>query len=278
MTSPVLVTGATGMLGRAVIARLVAAGTPVRALSRGQQQPSAAVSWLTGDVTTGAGIARAVDGVGAIIHLASAPYRRGYTREVEVHGTRRLLEEAAAANVAHLLYTSIIGCDRIPWGYFRTKTEAERVVASGPVPASILRLGQFHDFVDQTFHSLARAGLLVGDRRVLAQPVDTADVAERIHAATRAGPSSRIEEFAGPEVLDLRLAAEQWSTATGTRRYILPVRVRGKLGKAFRAGHLTTSAAPRGVRTWRGYLSARYGEPRSSSPATHPHAEGDHLG
>ncbi|HIZ34252.1 MAG TPA: NAD(P)H-binding protein [Candidatus Ruania gallistercoris] len=259
MTPPVLVTGATGRLGRAVIARLVAAGVPVRALSRHPKQHTDAVSWVTGDVTTGAGIGQAVDGAGAIVHLASAPYRRGYTREVEIHGTQRLLEEAAAANVQHIIYTSIIGCDRIPWGYFRTKTEAEGMVAGGPVPSNILRLGQFHDFVDQTFRSLARTGLLVSDRRVLAQPVDTADVAERIHAAVRAGPSNRTEEFAGPEVLSLRSAAEQWSTATGTRRFILPVRIPGKLGRAFRAGHLTTSATPRGVRTWRDHLASRYG-------------------
>lgn len=264
MTRPVLVTGATGTLGRAVLTRLVAAGVPVRALSRHEHQRTTGVSWVTGDVTTGAGIAAAVEGAGAIVHLASAPYRRGYTREVEVGGTRRLLQAAASANVEHFLYTSIIGADQIPWGYFRIKVEAEQAVADGPVPASILRLGQFHDFVDQMFSSLARTGLLISDRSVLAQPVDPSDVAERICATLHARPSDRIEEFAGPEVLSLRTAAEQWSTATGTGRFILPVRVPGKLGKAFRAGHLTTSATPRGSRTWRDYLASRYG-PRSYS-------------
>lgn len=261
MTRPVLVTGATGMLGRAVLTRLVAKGMPVRALSRHPQQHTEGVSWVTGDVTTGAGIRQAVDGADTIVHLASAPYRRGYTREVEIDGTRRILEEARSANVQHILYTSIIGCDRVPWGYFRTKVEAERMVADGAVPASILRLGQFHDFVDQAFSSLAKAGLLVADRNVLAQPVDTSDVARRIHAAVGAGPCARIEEFAGPEVLSLRTAAEEWSTATRTRHFILPVRIPGQLGKAFRAGHLTSSAAPRGSVTWRDYLASRYGTP-----------------
>lgn len=268
MTPPVLVTGATGRLGRAVVARLVASGVPVRAMSRREHRHTAGVEWVTGDVSTGTGLRRAVDGAGTIIHLASAPYRRGYTREVEVHGTQRLLEAAASAEVPHPLYTSIIGCDRIPWGYFRTEAEVEGVVAGGPVPASVLRLGQFHDFLDQAFRSLARTGLLVSDRSVHAQPVDTADVAERIQAAVRAGPSNRTEEFAGPEILGLRTAAEQWSMTTRTRRFILPVRIPGRWGEAFRAGHLAATAAPRGARTWREYLASRYGTPASShSPA-----------
>ena len=97
MTPPVLVTGATGRLGRAVIARLVAAGVPVRALSRHPKQHTDAVSWVTGDVTTGAGIGQAVDGAGAIVHLASAPYRRGYTREVGDHGAEEVQNETGGS-------------------------------------------------------------------------------------------------------------------------------------------------------------------------------------
>jgi len=254
----VLVTGATGTLGRAVVARLLAADVAVRALSRHEHPGDDRVNWVTGDITTGSGIPSAVEGTRAIIHLASAPYRRGYTREVEVNGTRRLVDAAQAADVQHLVYSSIIGCDRIPWGYFKTKVEAENLIGEAAVPFSILRLGQFHDFVDQAFASLAKTGLLVTDRNVLAQPVATSDVADRILAALRAGPSSRVEEFGGPEVLTLHAAARQWSAATGKRRVILPIRIPGRLGRAFREGRLTAPAAPRGTRTWREYLTATY--------------------
>ncbi|WP_166348405.1 SDR family oxidoreductase [Phytoactinopolyspora limicola] len=255
---PVLVTGATGMLGRAVVARLVAADVPVRALSRRAQPSSENVTWVTGDITTGAGIREAIDGAKNIIHLASAPYRRGYTKDVEIDGTRRLLHEARTAGIQHIIYTSIIGCDQIPWGYFRTKVAAENIVRESPVPFTIARLGQFYEFVDQAFSTLARIGVMVSDRRVVAQPVDTGDVAQRLLTALRDGPNDNSVEFAGPEVLDLRTAAQQWLTSTGKRRPNMPVRIPGKLGKAFRAGHLTTRSEPRGSRTWSDYLKAKY--------------------
>lgn len=255
---PVLVTGAMGTLGRVVVTRLRSVGFPVRALSRRKRPPDDRIDWVVGDVTTGSGIGSAVDGIHTVVHLASAPYRRGYTRSVEIDGTRRLLDEAHVAGVQHIVYTSIIGCDRIPWAYFKTKVAAEELMARGPIPFSILRLGQFHDFVDRALSSLSGIGLLVADRKVLAQPVDTSDVAERMIAALRTGPTSGIEQFGGPEVLDLRIAARQWLTATGKRRPILPVRIPGRLGRAFRDGHLTAPAAPRGGRTWREYLAAKY--------------------
>lgn len=264
--APVLVTGATGRLGGAVTARLVAEGISVRALSRSSHESTATIDWFDGDIATGAGLRQATAGASAIIHLASAPYRRGYTREVEIGGTERLLAAARAAGVEHIIYTSIIGCDQIPWGYIRTKWEAERIVRDSAVPSSILRLGQFHDFIDQGLTALARTGLMVSDRGFVAQPVDTADAAGRILGMLREGPNDEIVEFGGPEVLDLRSAVEQWLEATGIRRPHLPIRIPGRLGRAFREGLLATQAEPRGTRTWQEFLRSTYGRDETRSP------------
>ncbi|MEU6698655.1 NAD(P)H-binding protein [Pseudonocardia sp. NPDC046786] len=257
--APVLVTGATGRLGRAVTTHLVTEGFSVRALSRGAREPTGTIDWVAGDIATGTGLHQATSGVSAIVHLASAPYRRGYTREVEIGGTGRLLAAAANAGVEHVIYTSIIGCDKVPWGYIRTKWEAEKIVRNSAVPSSILRLGQFHEFIDQGLTALARTGLVTSDRGFVAQPVDTADAAGRILGMLREGPCDEIVEFGGPEVLDLRTAVEQWLEATGTRRPHLPIHVPGKLGRAIRNGLLATQAEPRGTRTWQDYLKSRYG-------------------
>ena len=246
------------MLGRAVTARLVAECLPVRALSRGSRPSTAAIEWISGDIATGAGLAEATAGVSAIIHLASAPYRREYTRTVEIAGTQRLLVAAREAGSEQINYTSIMRCARIPWGYFRTKLEAERVVRESAVASSIIRLGQFFDFVDQAFTGLARTGLILSDRAIVAQPVDTADVAGRIVEILQRGPRDEPTEFGGPQQLGLREAADQWVRATGRRRLHVPVRVPGKLGAAFRAHHLTTRAEPRGTRTWQEYLADKY--------------------
>lgn len=112
----VAVTGGTGLLGRVVVARLAAMGTPVRVLSR---RPKPTVSpgsqWATVDLDTGAGIHDSLDGAGAIIHCATA--MRG-AKDV-VHA-QVLATAAQRASCRHLVYVSIVGLT----GYPSVTTEA----------------------------------------------------------------------------------------------------------------------------------------------------------
>lgn len=100
----VLVTGASGLLGRAVAAATLVAGHEVRTF---QRRPSGVpgASDLLGSVTDAAALARAVDGVDAVVHLAAKVSLAGDPAEfdtVNVGGTRALLAafSAAAANDA----------------------------------------------------------------------------------------------------------------------------------------------------------------------------------
>src|SRR5689334_16740998 len=127
---PVLVTGGTAQLGRAVVDLLGATGRPVRVLSR-----SAAEGRVRGDLATGAGLAEATAGVGAIVHCASNPRD---ARAVDVDGTRRLLDAAHAQGRPHVVYVSIVGVDRIPVPYYAAKLAAERIVAESGLPWTIL--------------------------------------------------------------------------------------------------------------------------------------------
>ena len=70
----VLVTGASGRLGRAVVPQLQAKGYDVRAMSRRSRSSTTGVEWVVADLATGAGVPDAVAGVDVILHLASAPY------------------------------------------------------------------------------------------------------------------------------------------------------------------------------------------------------------
>lgn len=250
----ILVTGGSGRLGRAVLERLSGGGFHVRAVSRGRR-PSGEVEWVVADLTTGDGVAAAVAGVDVIVHLAAAPYKGRYTAQVELDGTRRLLAAARAAGVRHVIYTSIVGVDRVPWGYFRTKVRAESVIRSGGVPWTIVRVTQFHEFVDQALRGLARLGVMVVDPGIEAQPVDVRDVAGVLTERVAAGPAESVIEYGGPQVLDADVALEQWMRARGVRRRVLRLRLPGKLGRAFRAGHMTTKARPTGTITWADYLS-----------------------
>ena len=155
----------------------------------------------------------------------------------------------------HLVYISIVGIDRVPWGYFRHKLAAERLVRDGDLPWSILRVTQFHQFADRALRAMSRLPALVGDAGILAQPVDPRDVADRIAGRIAAGPSMTIDEFGGPEVLHLDDAVAQWLNAHSKRRPVWHLRIPGQLGRAFRAGYLTTTARPAGQVTWRDYLA-----------------------
>jgi nucleoside-diphosphate-sugar epimerase len=110
----VLVTGGAGMLGREVVKQLTATGSSVRIMSRKRQPPNVlpTAEWAQADLETGQGIADAVTGVDVVVHAASSPFK--HTRQIDVDGTRFLLEQARVADVAHVIYISIVGSDRIP--------------------------------------------------------------------------------------------------------------------------------------------------------------------
>ncbi|MDF5752016.1 NAD(P)H-binding protein [Spongiactinospora sp. TRM90649] len=257
----ILVTGATGRLGTALLDAFPRDGLTVRAMSR-RPRSSAGAEWRTADLTTGEGVAPAVAGADTIVHLASAPYKGRYTGRVELDGTRRLLAAARECGVRHLVYLSIVGVDRVPWGYFRTKVMAEELVRQGGVPWTIMRVTQFHEFVDQALRGMARLPFLLADPGITAQPVDVRDVAGALLSLVADGPAGEIREYGGPEVLDVDTTLGAWRRARGVRRPVLRVRLPGRLGRAFRAGHLTTGARPSGTITWADYLAGSGGAGR----------------
>ena len=112
----ILVTGATGFVGAAVVRRLVAKGHAVRALVRArsdrQNLDSLPVDVVTGDLTDAESLARALAGCEGLFHVA-AEYQL-WVRDpatmyrVNVDGTRALLEAAGRAGVTRIVYTSSV--------------------------------------------------------------------------------------------------------------------------------------------------------------------------
>jgi uncharacterized protein YbjT (DUF2867 family) len=247
----VLVTGGSGRLGRLVVDRLRSVGQRVRVLTH---RAPTADDMVQGDLRDGTGLGAALDGVDAVVHCASDPRA---SAEVDLTGTRRLVDAALGAGSPHLVYVSIVGVDRIPWRHYRAKYDAERLVAGSGLPWTIQRATQFHPFLATMLEQLARPPVLLVPHSFRFQPVDPADVADRLVQQVASGPAGRAPDFGGPEVLDLTDLARTWLQATGRRRPILPVPVPGSLGKAFRAGRNLCPDHADGRGTWQEFLDSR---------------------
>ncbi|MCK1798728.1 NAD(P)H-binding protein [Streptomyces sp. XM4193] len=261
-SSPVLVTGGTGTLGRQVVHALRACGTPVRVMSRRPRETGAVedragppVQWAVADLVEGTGIADAVRGVTAIVHCATTLGR------ADVRATQRLVRTAhTSGGRPHFVYISIVGVDRVPMFYYRAKLAAERVVQDCGLPWTILRTTQFHDLVADVFaaqHRLPVVLTLGGDARL--QPIDSGEVAERLAALALVEPSGRAAEMGGPLVHDLRELASMSLRARGSSRPVLPLRLPGAAVRAVRSGGLLTEDRAVGAVDHETYLRRRYG-------------------
>lgn len=264
----VLVTGGTGGLGREVVREARSRGHTVRVASRrerpGDLPPGR--DWARLDLATGAGLEAALQGVEAVAHAASDPGRSG---AVDVEGTRRLVAAAARAGVDHLLYVSIVGVDHIPLAYYRSKLEAEALVTDGDVPWSVLRLTQFHAFVDALLGAAARAPLVMAvPSGFQVQSVDTGEAGARVVQALEDGPGRRLRDFGGPEVLPVERVARRWQEVRGVRKPLVPLPVPGRIARGFRAGHNTAPGGDRGTIRWGTWLEARGSAPSRATGTT----------
>ncbi len=150
----VLVTGATGTLGRRLILSLLGRVDHLVVLSRSPVSLFAdldQVESIRGDLVSGEGVDRACRGVDTVIHLASysplpgdpEPEEHPAHFDVTVTGTARLLASARRAGVERLVFVSSVRAERGATAYGRAKREAEEMLlsaaGSGPV-CTVLRL------------------------------------------------------------------------------------------------------------------------------------------
>ena len=250
-----MVTGGTGTLGRLVVQQLGDAGRDVRVLSRrGPRSRAAAdgVEVVTGDLVAGTGIHPAVDGVCAIVHCAS-------DNKGDAEAARNLVEAATASGgKPHLVYISIVGADRVTFGYVRAKLEAERIVADSGLPWTTLRATQFYDLILNGTQKLARLPMVPVPAGFPTRPVDTGEVAARLAELTLGAPGGRVPDMAGPQVLSFADLVRGYLRAAGRRRPVLPVWLPGL--RRIRDGALIPEPSADtliGTRTWAEFLAGR---------------------
>ncbi|HZC18561.1 MAG TPA: NAD(P)H-binding protein, partial [Rubrobacteraceae bacterium] len=175
-----------------------------------------------------------VGGTDVVVHCASSPRK---TRQMDVEGTKRLLRAAGRAGVSHVVFISIVGVDRNPYfPYYRLKLEVERIVERSPVPWTILRATQFHEFVLGLIRFLDRIPVMMIPKGFLLQPIETGEVADRLVELALLAPTGRAPDVGGPEVRTAVELARAYFEAVGRRCRVVEVPLPSKTARAFREG------------------------------------------
>jgi NADH dehydrogenase len=230
-----LLTGATGRVGSALLRRLIDRPEPVRCLVRDPRRlgpERVRVQIALGDLGDPASFRHALRGVNTVVHLAATERDQAHATIEEIDGvaTWRLLRAAEAAGVERFVFLSPLGATRYHRSrVHRTKALAEQAVADAALETSILRCSLIYAPGDTKLALLEALALLpvvpvtatMGRARV--QPVWADDVAACIAAVLDAEePPARLE-IAGPETLTFRQAVDRALAAGGRRRRLVTV-------------------------------------------------------
>ena len=232
MGRSILITGASGFLGRSLLKQI--AGTADRVVCFGRRRPqNAGLEFVEGDLLQPEHCRKAVQGCDTLLHLAAVTGKQKpdeYFR-VNTEGTRVLLAAAKEAGVASFLYVSSIAvkfADRFPYPYAESKRRAEALVRSGGIPWTIVRPTMIFGPGSPVEQGLKKLALLpvmpmFGDGQVPVQPVFVDDAARVI---AELPPGSGTVEIGGPEVLtieELLLRMRQAAGITNRRVMHLPL-------------------------------------------------------
>ena len=226
----IAVAGGTGVLGRHIVAAAQEAGHDATALSR-----------RTGvDLTTGAGLAASLEGADVVVDAANSPrLSRAQATKFFTTATRHLHEAGMSAGVQRLVTISIVHLDQVTENpYYQAKLAHEEAAKEGPLPATVVRATQFHEFPAQVMQR-TRVGPIAFMPHMKVQTVSArALAAEVVDIATDSSPAQLVE-VAGPEVHDMVELARAIVAHRGGRVAVLTLPLPGRMGRKFRAGALT---------------------------------------
>jgi uncharacterized protein YbjT (DUF2867 family) len=214
----IVVIGGTGLIGSKIVAALREQGHEAVPAS-----PRLGINTLTGE-----GLAEALAGASVVVDVSKAPsFEDHAVLEFFQTSTRNLLAAEAAAGVGHHVALSIVGIDRSPDnGYFQAKIAQEELIASGPIPYSIVRATQFFEFIDGIADA-ATTGNEVHMAPVAFQPMAADDVARAVAAVAVSAPLNGRLEIAGPERLRFDEAIQRrLATRNDARRVVADPRAK----------------------------------------------------
>jgi uncharacterized protein YbjT (DUF2867 family) len=137
--STVLVTGATGFIGRRLVPALVADGHAVRAMTRRPEQYDGPGEPVGADVMDPDSLAAALDGVDVAVYLVHSLDDPDFERK-DAEAARNFSKAAAAAGVRQIIYMGGLGADDAHLSaHLRSRREVEGLLGQDGVPVTVLR-------------------------------------------------------------------------------------------------------------------------------------------
>jgi uncharacterized protein YbjT (DUF2867 family) len=229
-----LLTGATGLVGSALLPRLTASGRPVRCLVRDPRRLGAErvrVQLALGDLSDPPSFRNALRGVDTVVHLAAAIRDQpgGSIEELNAVATWRMVQAARGAGVRRFVFFSAQGVSAHNRARFmRAKALAERAVAESGVPHTIFAPSIVYAPGDVFLTLLERLALLPavpisGSGRALFQPIWAEDVADCVMAALERTDGAERYELSGPDTLSYDAIVELALRAAGRPRPLVHV-------------------------------------------------------
>jgi uncharacterized protein YbjT (DUF2867 family) len=215
-----LLTGATGLVGSAVLRRLVGEGEEVRCLVRDPRRLGAQrvrVQIALGDLADPPSFRNALRGVETVVHLAASirDQPRGSIEELNGIATWRMVEAAERSGVERFVFFSALGASTHQRArYFRAKALAEQAVRESRLHSTVFAPSIVYAPGDRWLTLLERLALLPlvpvpGRGHAVFEPIWAEDVADCVIASLRAPTGSRSEggrheryELAGPQRLN----------------------------------------------------------------------------
>ena len=226
---PVLVTGATGLVGRALVAELLSEGAQVRAYIR---RDDAALRAAGAHIAIGAmddvpKLESALTRAHTIVHLIGGVWPEpGVSYDLlNRDSTEAAVIAAHAADVKRFIFLSFVGADpESPNEFLAAKGRAERHITSAQFEHAILRLPPIAEGLGETLRRLGhgRGAGVPGKGTQRVNPVSLADVVAAIVAAdARQASVTGTWELGGPETMTMRDAASRYAPGA---RVVRPTR------------------------------------------------------
>jgi uncharacterized protein YbjT (DUF2867 family) len=215
----ILVTGAAGQNGRAVVAEFASRGVPVRALVRDANRADglrglAGVEITEGDMLRPRTLGPTLDGVERALMISSAD-----ATMVEAQCT--FVDAARASGTRHVIkfsgLESGIGFNQQNFRYTRNHQQIERYLEASGIAWTHLRPGQFMQVYLRESRAIATSGVLaLPAGHISLSPVDVLDIAQvAFHLLTTDGHEGRSYPMTGPQELTMTQIAATISLATG---------------------------------------------------------------